>query len=69
MEILDVPNLDCMESDELLELADIFSRLAQYAANKASAQTYRKAGNIKLALIQEKLCDAIYQKLPKEYQW
>jgi len=43
--------------------------LAGYAANKATAMSCRASGNIKSALVYEKICDMIYQKLPKWARW
>jgi len=38
--------------------------LAAYAANKATAQTCRKRGDIQAAMIYETICDNIYNDLP-----
>jgi hypothetical protein len=43
--------------------------LRNYAANKATAMTARLAGNIDTALAYERICDAIYSRLPEYAKW
>ena len=73
-----VPNLDCLETDELFdywkahkgaEASTPEAQLAEYAFNKAQAQQYRLAGEIGNAMTRETACDAIYDKLPSDYRW
>ncbi len=45
------------------------ARLGGYAANKATAMSCRKRGDIQAALIYEKICDLIYDKLPDALRW
>jgi len=72
-----VPNLDCMESDDLYIYVSQFEHsddkqralTASYAYSKAKAQDSRLAGNILHAQAREDACDAIYDKLPSDYRW
>lgn len=80
-----VPNLDSMQSDELMEFWMRHQRgrgykllfptggkgtriatgdLAAYAANAATARSCRLRGDIRAALIYERICDNIYSDLP-----
>ena len=85
-----VPNLDCMEDDDLMgfwlrhqrgrKARDIFPNggkgtrtatgdLAAYAVNKATAMSCRIRGDIRAALIYEKICEDIYDGLPDSARW
>ena len=65
------PNLDCMAVEELRECAEMGrgSSLANYAKHKAWAVEYRMAGDIKMALNQEGICDRIYGRLKSCQKW
>jgi hypothetical protein len=67
----EVPNLDGLSIDpqELREAAGVFTNLAEYARNKASAMENRLNGNIERALYYESLCDGIYRRLPRWARW
>lgn len=43
--------------------------LGHYAANKATAMTCREHGNINSAVVYERICDAIYDRLPTWARW
>ena len=67
-------NLDAINDPDdvvrrLDKTAEICSLLADYALAKADAVTFRQTGFISAALLKEKECERIYQKLPKEVQW
>lgn len=62
-------NLDGMFPEELRELAIHFDQLAHYARRKATAMDQRAKGDIKNAIENEAVCDAIYKQLPKEFRW
>lgn len=47
----------------------ITARLAGYASNKATAMRCRENGQIVAALVYERICDDIYNRLPKEVKW
>ena len=43
--------------------------LSQYASNKAEAMTHRSSGNINDALMYERMCDTLYNRLPEFARW
>lgn len=43
--------------------------LGHYAANKAAAQSCRLRGAIDRALVYERICKAIYERLPDYARW
>ena len=45
------------------------AKLANYAANKATAMRCRLEGNIQTALKYEQICDRIYNELPEWAKW
>ena len=47
----------------------IAANLGAYAANKATAISCRKKGEITGAEVYEKICDLIYEKLPLDCRW
>lgn len=47
----------------------ICGSLAGYAANKATAMRCRLKGDIEAAAAYEKICETIYEKLPKDLRW
>jgi hypothetical protein len=66
---MEIPNLDAMSQEELRAYCDYFSILEKYCLLKDSAITGRLEGNIACALSLESKCDALYDSLPKQYQW
>ncbi len=68
---LAIPALDCVSNDEedVEALGDIFMVLSSYCRIKAVAMRNRKAGDIPLAMKQERLCDNLYKKLPSVLRW
>ena len=82
--MFDVPNLDGMFADELMEYANRlddnrpsiahddhahYCAVAQYARLKAGAMRDRANGNVQSALTQESWCDRIYAQLPEWAKW
>lgn len=45
------------------------SALANYAINKATAQTCRARGDIQAAQVYETTCDRIHDELPHDLRW
>jgi flagellar biosynthesis GTPase FlhF len=45
------------------------AKLANYAANKATAMSLRLAGKISAAMTYERICEDIYETLPNEVKW
>jgi hypothetical protein len=64
-----IPNLDCMEFDDLLLAQAAFHKLELYTANKANAVAYRNLGNVHAALVAEQKCDRLYRELPAWARW
>ncbi len=64
-------NLDglSVDADAVEEMASVYQTLATYAQHKAKAMKARKAGDITSALTQERLCERIYNQLPKWARW
>lgn len=69
MNEFETPNLDCMWSDDLEDLALVFSLLHQYAEKKSAAMRDRAAGNIASALDLETTLNTIYSNLPQWAKW
>lgn len=44
-------------------------RLANYAANKATAMSCRLSGDIRAAIVYETICERIYEGLPDYAKW
>lgn len=66
---LEVPNLDCLEKEELKQLDTLFSELRLYCWFKSKAMEYRENGKIEIALTMEQACDQVYNSLPKQIKW
>jgi hypothetical protein len=66
---LNVPNLDCMEDEELMAMRNVFLLMANYCSHKADAHLMRLDGNIPAALSSEALADRIYHILPPWARW
>lgn len=73
---INVPNMDCMDVDELTEIETYFygiQKLAElvreYAIHQKLAMQHRAAGRIHLAQCHTEKCEEIYKKIPQEYQW
>ena len=72
-----LPNLDAINDVEDLvtlrgdckQLRDGFQLLASYCEAKAAAISYRKKGDINLAIKLEKHCDTIFKQLPEWARW
>ncbi len=47
----------------------ISGSLAGYASNKATAMRCRERGDIQAALVYEKICELIHEKLPADLVW
>ncbi len=47
----------------------ICQSLANYAINKETAMRCRKNGDIPAAIVYEKICDGIYDRLPDDLKW
>jgi hypothetical protein len=63
------PNLDGLNEDELIKIADNYRLFSMYAGRKANAMILRKNGNIVDAIKQENWCEKIYSQLPEEMKW
>jgi DNA topoisomerase IB len=69
---VDVPNLDCMEDDDLRDFwseLEIFRLLSEYAEAKGNAQYFRRAGSIGAAQKLERHCETLYLRLPAGARW
>jgi hypothetical protein len=68
---LDVPNIDdaTIDPEELRQFGRNLTRLGSYALYKANAMESRLAGNIEMALIDERNCERLYNTLPPEWRW
>lgn len=64
-----IPNLDCMDLENIRELADCFQKLYQYCLYKGSAIARRKEGEILHAQKLEYLAQGVYENLPEELRW
>ena len=67
--MMETPNLDAMDADDLSLFADAAQLLVRYADRKACAILYRAQGNIRLAQTFEANCDRIYARLPEWARW
>jgi hypothetical protein len=47
----------------------IVARLAAYAINKSVAMSCRGKGQIQAAQTYEKICEEIYERIPKDLRW
>lgn len=66
---LNVPNLDCMEEEELATLRDVFSLLSSYCERKSKARQLRLSGRIDAATQYENMADTTYRMLPQWARW
>ena len=66
---LNIPNLDCMDEDDLRDIAAKLKLLSRYATQKACAMAWRKKGDLHAALLAEGKLDQIYQSLPPDWRW
>lgn len=67
--MLDVPNLDACNPDELLEIETVALNVADYAKHKREAMSARLEGRIEAARVLEEKCDRIYKRIPEAYRW
>jgi hypothetical protein len=67
--MIEIPNLDAMNEDELQIAKEAFSKLCQYATLKRQAILERRGAEIDTALSYEKDADFIYLEIPEEYRW
>ena len=66
---MELPNLDCMEPDDLDILAETFHLLEKYALLKRDAMLARLSGHVDTALDLERECDKVYKDLPANARW
>lgn len=74
--MIEVPNLDTLDADELYECVVKFEKtvatfklLKRYALHKKAAVEARSSGFIAAALTHEDKCEILYKMLPEEYRW
>jgi hypothetical protein len=69
--LFDVPNLDdlSVDPDDYDRAAAVMATLADYSKTKARAVRARAAGLIDTAILRERECEAIYQRLPGWARW
>jgi hypothetical protein len=65
----EVPNLDCLSSAELEDMAYVFSTLHRYAEKKAVAHRDRRNGHIQAAEQKERALESMYYNLPQWAKW
>lgn len=69
MDALNVPNLDCMPENDLVQAEAVFVSLGEYARLSYLAKRERLAGRIVDASTLERRMDAIYNRLPAWARW
>lgn len=67
--MFEAPNLDCMSIEEVREYGLLFGNLHDYAIRKEKAMRARLAGKINEAMMHERRCNELYQKLPDDVRW
>jgi hypothetical protein len=65
----EVPNLDCLSSAELEDLASVFQALHRYAEKKSAAIRDRRYGCIQDAMQKEHALESVYYNLPHWAKW
>lgn len=68
----DVPNMDCLDADELRDIGDDNRApvvVRKYANTKRKAVLARLAGRIADAMNHEDDCERIYKSMPAELRW
>lgn len=69
-EILRPANLDAIDDhEELSEVSEALTLLAEYAKYKGWAVRRRKEGQVGMALRYEKHCDELFKQLPSWMRW
>lgn len=66
---MDIPNIDDMPDDELIEFHKNLSTLTYLVQQMRFARSFRKSGRIELALGLEKNIEKMYKQLPREWRW
>jgi hypothetical protein len=69
MKELEVPNLDCLNNEDLSDLAEVFLKLFSYSRYKAASMDCRLEGEIAEAVKYENVCDSLYKDLPEWARW
>ncbi len=67
--MMQVPNIDAMDDDDLITFATTTSILAQYAMFIAGARGHRLAGDIETAIYWEEEAQRSYDSLPGWARW
>ena len=67
--MMTVPNLDAMETDDLIVFATAAATLSQYAMCIADARGHRLAGDIETAIYWEEEAQHDYDSLPGWARW
>lgn len=60
---------EALVGDRRRGFTTISGSLAGYASNKATAITCRLRGDVNAALVYERICEVIYEKLPSDLRW
>lgn len=67
--MINVPNIDAMDRDELAQLQRGLSALERYVRVRHAAVKARQEGDIKHALHCEQVCEGFYKHLPEWARW
>lgn len=65
----EIPNLDCLSENDLIDLEPVMRELAEYCKYKSAAMRWRKEGYVGQARAYEDTCDRIYKNLPEWAKW
>jgi hypothetical protein len=65
----EIPNLDAMDVEKLVQAEKAFRELYQYSLYKKWAIIAREEGDIDGALSYEDDADNVYARIPEEYRW
>lgn len=69
MERMEIPNLDDIPLEDLVEYRDLFRKLYKYCNHKVEARCFRKEGIIDVAIAAEARAEEIYRVLPDWARW
>ncbi|WP_448168666.1 hypothetical protein [Burkholderia ambifaria] len=67
--MIEVPNIDALSLDELVQLQRGLSQLERYVRARHAAVKARQAGDIAHATHCEQVCDGFYKHLPEWARW
>lgn len=66
---IEIPNIDAMSREELVELQKGLSALERYVRSRHAAIKARLEGDIQHALYCERVCEGFYKHLPDWARW